>query len=384
MAIGLYITERCLQNCRFCFNWRVDEKQDAVDMKLADIRHILSESRENGHRYLTLTGGEPFLHPDILNIIDVAHDLGFMINILTNGLLINERLIADLRGKFRLRVRVSLDGATRDVHEYFRGNDTFDRTLSAIQLMVQNRIPVGTGFTVYEENLEEIEKVVRLCIDHGCAYVRFSPVVRIQKGKQASANVKLHEMALTRIIAAQLNHQEYIDFQESSASSFSFPIESITTKRCEAGVNFFAINPDKVILPCPLIRPNPKIFRKNFNGKEDFDLVHRQMDALFSTIKRNLKGSCASCAFNDSCCGGCLAEKVSHDLDVMDDQPVCMKRILKRVEGKFKSEDIRLLMNHWMHRLNHSTESERDHSKCCFRQAPYWTILFKSIPGKRR
>ena len=84
MAVGLYVTERCLQNCRFCFNWKVDDKLDAIDMDFSHIRYILDESKQIGHSYLTITGGEPFLHPHITDIIDYAHDLGFMINILTN------------------------------------------------------------------------------------------------------------------------------------------------------------------------------------------------------------------------------------------------------------------------------------------------------------
>lgn len=384
MAVGLYITERCLQNCRFCFNWKVDGKQEAVDMEYTDIRYILEESRLKGHRYLTITGGEPFLHPHIIDVIDYAHDLGFMINILTNGLLIDENLVAEMRGKFRLRIRVSLDGASKEVHEYARGNNTFDRVLMTIRLLIKNRFHVGIGFTVYEENIAEIEAAVRLCIDYGCAYIRFSPVVRIQKGKQAAVNMELHEMALTQIIETQLKYSQYVDLQGPSADNFSLPVESLTTKRCEAGVNFFAINPDKVILPCPLIRPNPTICRKTFTGKDDFYWIRTHMDELFSDIRANLRGLCASCQFKDSCCGGCPAEKISFDLDLTDEQPVCMNRILKTAEKKFKPADFRSLVNNWFHRLSHSFESERDGSAFCFRQAPFWTIMFKPAPGARR
>lgn len=378
MAIGLYITERCLQNCRFCFNWKVDGKQNAIDMAFTDIHYILDQSRQKGHRYLTITGGEPFLHPRIIDIIDYAHDLGFMVNILTNGLLIDENLISKLQGKFRLRIRISLDGAAKEVHEYVRGNDTFERVLTAIGLLIKNRFHVGIGFTVYDENIAEIDAAVRLCIDQGCSYIRFSPVVRIQKGKKAAMNLKLHEMALTRIIETQLKYKEYIDLEGASTENFSLPVESITTKRCEAGVNFFAINPDKIILACPLIRSNPTIYRKNFTGKDDFDGIRTHMDELFTNIRANLQGLCASCKFNDNCCGGCLAEKISFNIDLSDEQPICMNRILKTVEKKFKPADFRLLVNNWHHRLAHSFEIENDDSAFCFRQAPYWTIIFKS------
>ncbi|MCU0285256.1 MAG: radical SAM protein [Acidobacteria bacterium] len=381
MAVGLYITERCLQNCRFCFNWKVNGKQDAIDMDFHDITHILNESKQMGHSYLTITGGEPFLHPNITDIIDYAHDLGFMINILTNGLLINEELIAKLRGKFRLRIRVSLDGASKEVHEYARGKDTFDRVLTAILLLIKNNFPVGIGLTLYDENINEIEDIIRLSIDMGCSYIRFSPVIRIQKGKQAPINLNLHETALIRIIEAQLKYREYIDLQGPTGENFLLPVETITTKRCEAGVNFFAINPDKVILPCPLIRPHPSIFRKTFTGKDDFQQVRFHMDELFGNIRANLKGLCASCGFNERCCGGCPAEKISFDLDLYDEQPVCLNRLLKTAEKKFNAGDFRLLINNWFHRLHHSFECDNDISAFCFRQAPFWTVIFKRTTG---
>ena len=76
--------------------------------------------------------------------------------------------------------RVSLDGASKDVHEYTRGKNTFDRALAAMQLLIKNHFPIGIGFTVYDENVNEIEGIVRLGIDTGCSYIRFSPVVRLE------------------------------------------------------------------------------------------------------------------------------------------------------------------------------------------------------------
>jgi radical SAM protein with 4Fe4S-binding SPASM domain len=384
MSLGLFITTRCDLECRYCFNWESDKKQEETSLEYADICRILAVGREEGHRYLTITGGEPFLHKDIFKIIDYAHDLGYLVNILTNGLYIDEQAALELRGKYRLRIRVSLEGADKDVHEYFRGKNTFDRARNAIQLMVKNNIDVGIGFTVYEENLQEMEKAARLCIELGCAFIRFTPVVRLLKGKQARIDAGLHENTLTKIIEIQVKYRDYIEFPGSNQENFLIPIEAITAKRCEAGCNFFAINPGKILLPCPLIRPDPKIFKKEFTGKEDFAVVNRHMEELFADIAENLSGSCAACEFNGSCAGGCLAEKLSFDLTLYDEQPVCAKRILKKVENKFNQWNgksngnvMQLLKKSWLYGIANSKEKGKDESKYCFRKAPFWSILFK-------
>jgi radical SAM protein with 4Fe4S-binding SPASM domain len=384
MSLGLYITTRCNLNCRYCFNWEINEKRVDKSLEYSDICRILAAGREKGHRYLTLTGGEPFVHEDILKIIDYAYELGYLINILTNGLLIDEPTTKALVGKSRLRIRVSLEGASKEIHEYFRGRNTYDRALNAIQRLVRNNINVGIGFTVYRENLEEIEKVVRLCIELGCAFVRFSPVVRLRKGKQAKINLDLHENTLTGIIEAQVKYKEYIDFPGSESDDFSLPIEALTTRRCEAGCNFFAINPEKIILPCPLVRPDAKIFRKPFTGEDDFELVNQHMEELFDDIAHHLKGRCAACEFSESCRSGCPGEKFSFDLTLFDEQPVCFKRILEKIEEKFnRGKDFQLVKKSWIHRIASTQAQEKDNGKFCFRQAPFWTVLFKRQPGRK-
>jgi len=384
MSLGLFITTRCDLKCRYCFNWESDGKQEETSLEYADICRILAAGREEGHRYLTITGGEPFLHKDIFKIIDYAYELGYLVNILTNGLYIDEQAALELRGKYRLRIRVSLEGANQDVHEYFRGKNTFARARNAIQLMVKNNIDVGIGFTVYEENLLEMENIARLCIELGCTFIRFTPVVRLLKGKQAKINTDLHENTLTKIIEIQVKYRDYIEFPGSNQENFPIPIEAITAKGCEAGCNFFAINPGKILLPCTLIRPDPKIYRKEFTGKEDFAVVNRHMEELFADIAGNLKGSCAACEFNESCVGGCLGEKLSFDLTLYDEQPVCAKRILKKVENKFNQWNnksngsvMQLLKKSWLYGIGSSKEKGKDESRSCFRKAPFWNIFFK-------
>jgi radical SAM protein with 4Fe4S-binding SPASM domain len=379
MSVGLYITTRCDLKCRYCFNWESDEKKGGRDLEYPDICQILAAGREKGHRYLTLTGGEPFVHKDIFKIIDYAYDIGYLVDILTNGLLIDEYTAEKLGGKCRLRIRVSLEGASKKIHEYFRGENTFEPALQAIGRLIENNIIVGIGFTVYEENLDEIEKTVRLGIELGCTFVRFSPVVRILKGKQAKINFNLHENTLTKIIAAQIKYKADILFPGSGDKDFSLPIEAFTTKRCEAGSNFFAISPGKIILPCPLILSSPGITGKKFTGKHDFDVITEQMEDLFDDIAGRLKGRCATCEFSKNCVGGCPAEKLSFDLTLYDEQPVCAKRILKKVEHKFNKSSgknnnnvMQLLKKSWMHGINSSS---------CFRQAPFWMILLK--PGRK-
>lgn len=377
MALGLYITDSCTLSCRYCFNWEKDGDRNAGTLDMQEIAHVLQAGRSAGHRYLTITGGEPFLHPDISGIIQHANDLGYFINILTNGLLIDSGMVGILKGKCRLRIRVSLEGANRETHEYFRGPKTFDRALESIRRLSGNGIIVGVGFTVYQRNINEIDDMVQLCLSMGCEYVRFSPVMRISRGRLSPMDFNLHEQTLTRIVEAHIKHKDSIELGASKQRAGSLPIETLTTKRCEGGVNFFAISPQRMMFPCPLIRSDSMILRTEFKGKEDFAALQRGMDNLFKEIGEKLKGECGECKFRDTCLGGCPAEKLSFERSLYDDQPVCFKRIMEKVESKFDKQAMELIRQSWTFALNSTYEENKDSSKYCFRQSPVWTIRFK-------
>ena len=83
------------------------------------------------------TGGEPFLNPDILKMIDTSLNYGNT-TILTNGTRFTNKMIENLQNitktkKFQLIFRISVDGPTREQHDAFRGKGSFDKTMKGIK-----------------------------------------------------------------------------------------------------------------------------------------------------------------------------------------------------------------------------------------------------------
>jgi radical SAM protein with 4Fe4S-binding SPASM domain len=365
VSLGLYLLDRCDSNCRYCFNW----ERAGSALTPGEAAFILAAARSRGHQQVTITGGEPFLHPDLPGILDQAYGLGFRISILTNGLHVSREMARRLAGKPRLRIRVSLDGAAPASNDALRGAGAFDRAVASIRLLAGEGIQCGIGFTVSEQNLGDIGPVVRLAGELGCHFVRFSPVVRLMKGKQAPAVPDLHERALARIVGAQL-----LAPPTAPAHVFDVPAEALTTRRCEAGVNFIAINADRTLLPCPLLRGDPAVFRKTFAGAADLDEMAAWSDGFFGRLRPRLRGACADCEYSGSCCGGCPAEKLSFDLDVCAEQPVCPLKLLKKVEERHPGAPMRALKQAWFESMHAAAEPAAARGLACFRQAPFWTV----------
>lgn len=103
-------------------------------------REVADRVREGlalGVRELYLTGGEPFLHPELLEIL--ADSLGFApCTVLTNGTLFTSARLAGLRrltdsSRFSLELRVSLDGDRAEIHDAIRGPGSFARTMEGLR-----------------------------------------------------------------------------------------------------------------------------------------------------------------------------------------------------------------------------------------------------------
>jgi AdoMet-dependent heme synthase len=105
-------------------------------MDLAAVERYLAEAERLGVREFYFTGGEPFLNPDIMPILEAALRLG-PASVLTNGTLINARRARELKaladaGEYSLDIRLSLDGLDAAANDAIRGHGTFLRILEAM------------------------------------------------------------------------------------------------------------------------------------------------------------------------------------------------------------------------------------------------------------
>ena len=374
MALDVYLTNACNLHCRYCFNL---DREDAPRIPLDDIRGILKSAYERHNRYVSITGGEPFLYKQIFDVLDYAHDLGYWITILSHGGLMDAARIARLSKYWRVRVRISLDGPTASTHDFLRGAGTFDHTMSKVDMLLDSGLNVGIGVTVSENNLGGVEDILTLCMERGIAFVRCVPVARVRKGTAAHVTAGLHEQLLTRLIGFAIKYKNRVDLPQSPdiGRAPAASLDVLTTRRCMAGKHFFGITPDKKILPCALIAAHPEMPTVYYEGAHSFDELGGRMDALFAGLKDRLGGICASCEFRDVCYGGCIAEKISFDRPLADEQPVCTKLILERVREQFDAADVDRIVRSWVWQLQSSLEACDSHA--CMRQAPYWSMNFK-------
>lgn len=152
----------CNITCANCYIESSPGNDRLVYITAAEVTTFLDEIVEQRlpTREIAFTGGEPFMNPDIIAIVEVPLARGYDTLVLTNAMQPMQRprarkgLLA-LRERYgpRLNLRISLDHHTRELHERERGPNTWDRTLAGIDWLAANGFQIAiAGRTCWHES----------------------------------------------------------------------------------------------------------------------------------------------------------------------------------------------------------------------------------------
>ncbi|MGB3904717.1 MAG: radical SAM protein, partial [Anaerolineae bacterium] len=137
IAGSLELTFRCNLRCVHCYlgdtRAGIPGKQE---LTYAEIRDLLDQIVDEGCLWLLLTGGEPLVRPDFLDIYTYAKQKGLLVTLFTNGTLITPQ-IADYLQQWRpFVVEISLYGRTKETYEKVTGvPGSYERCMRGIQLL---------------------------------------------------------------------------------------------------------------------------------------------------------------------------------------------------------------------------------------------------------
>ena len=153
----------CNITCRNCYIESSPSNDRLVYISLADVLPFFDEAQQVSVKEIGFTGGEPFLNPDCLALIQAALEYGFDVLILTNAMVPMQRRsiregLLDLKKKAgeRLKLRVSLDHYSKALHEEERGTNTFAPALSGLDWLSENGFGISiAGRTCWGESEAE-------------------------------------------------------------------------------------------------------------------------------------------------------------------------------------------------------------------------------------
>ena len=178
IAGSLEVTMRCNLRCQHCYippERRLSRK--APELSLVEIQRILDEVTDAGCLWLLLTGGEPLLRRDFLDIYRYARAKGLILSLFTNGTLVTER-IADYLAEWRpFNIEITLYGATQETYERVTGiPGSYARCRRGIDLLLERKLPLKLKTIVMTLNHHELDQMKSFAASLGVQF-RFDPIM---------------------------------------------------------------------------------------------------------------------------------------------------------------------------------------------------------------
>lgn len=317
------ITERCNLHCAHCFVSSTAVGEDLAMEQFAD--RVLPRLLAARVQRITLTGGEPFVHPDLIAMCKAVRDHGLPVGICTNATQTTDEQIAELTALGNVHINVSFDGFRADTHGKFRGNQSsFDLTVATTRKFASAGLLQGLLST--PNTLTRPQEFADLCafgVEIGAQYVLMNPLSAFGRGVKSQGKLAAPADAMRAIRAVTERFADHLD-----VVNIRFPHDGLPLGGCDAGKLIY-VYADGQVAVCPYLvfaarTPVSRYQDTDFMaGNILTDDVPTALDAydFHSRYAMGTNSTCKGCAMNGSCGKGCPAAVVSRggligDLDV--------------------------------------------------------------------
>lgn len=153
LLVDLCVTNRCNLNCEYCSAESGPFASKKDEMSLEKIDSVFKELDLMNVPRVAVTGGEPFMRKDIIEILKCFDKYSFTKILNTNGNLITDKKAKELSKLNLDRICVTIDGSRAKIHDSSRGNGSFKKAIEGIKNLQKYNLPVSTLFTLGKHNL---------------------------------------------------------------------------------------------------------------------------------------------------------------------------------------------------------------------------------------
>jgi radical SAM protein with 4Fe4S-binding SPASM domain len=378
-VISWNLTYRCNLACEHCYldaggtpQVKSENFADRGELSTEECFNVIDEIAAFAPECLTiLTGGEPLLRRDILEIVRRAADRELWVVVGTNGVRITEKVATRLADAGARGLSLSLDALDPDRHDRFRRvRGAWQNTVEGAGILSRTGLPFIVQTTAGSHNFGELEAIADFAHDRLAAKVwNLYFLVPTGRGQFVSdLSPAQYDDVLASLYRLQRKYQgrmlvnakcapHYIKTVLENASGLQETSEAASADRdhqtpasgaggfsqirtysggaggCPAGTHYMGIRPNGDVTPCPYL----PVFAGSLRSAELADLW--TSSALFTDIRRrtSLGGRCGACEMNAHC-GGCRARAYGMTGDLMAEDPLCT-----HTPGKFAGSPLLVL-----------------------------------------
>jgi radical SAM protein with 4Fe4S-binding SPASM domain len=302
------ITFRCNLHCAHCYMDAGSPNMENCELSHEEGRSLMDVLHQAGTRTLILSGGEPLLREDVLELVRYGTDIGLHMALGTNGTLIDHEMAHELKYAGIRKAAISLDSIYPYDHDIFRGKSgAWKKGVEGIQFCIEAGIPVQIHTTVTPFNYSDIESVLAFGEELGVRDFQLFFLVPTGRGKEIDDIVpSAYEQMIRDVLRYTIGRR--ISVRPTCAPQFVRIAQQIGMpfppgiRGCVAGLSYCRIYPSGEVTPCPYLPMNLGSVRT-----QSFQEIWENAPVLQELRNfRLLEGKCGRCTYAEVC-RGCRA-----------------------------------------------------------------------------
>lgn len=325
------VTSRCNLHCPTCYYNAGRQSSTEAESSTEEAFFIIDRLVEGGVKGLIISGGEPLIRQDIVQILAHARTRCEKVVLVTNGTLISSPELAESISQTVDSVQVSIDGPNHAIHDAIRGRGTFERAIQAVRHLreagVQNLRIVPT---ITRLNVESLPTMLALALELGVE-LDMSVFIPIGRGSCNSEQLAICADDLVRLFYKTIEELRKAGYPTKQLGCFDNRRTLGVRTSCGAGQKLVSVDAKGDVYPCHALHL-PELKLGNLLQTPLAELwAQSSVVGLFRNADVDNKEGCQNCDVRYFCGGGCLAHAYSQRSRLLDREPYCSfyKQILQ-------------------------------------------------------
>ena len=324
LALLAELTYRCPLQCPYCSN-PLELGRYRQELDTDTWRRVFREAAELGVIQLHLSGGEPLVRRDIIDLVREARRLGLYSNMSTGATVVDEAMLDRLREAGLDHLQVSLLDTDPESNDYLAGARSFDRKRDAVLGAKQRGFPVTLNVVLHRQNLDRIDKILALALEWKVDRIELAHTQYTGWAFRNRAALMPTRAQVERADAAVARVRDTVDASRLDILHVVPDYFEDRPKACLQGWGsvFMAVAPDGCVLPCQTAR---EIQGLEFPNVRDSSLHDIWFDApVFQRFRGTdwMPEPCRSCDRREIDFGGCRCQAFLMTGDPSATDPVC-------------------------------------------------------------
>jgi AdoMet-dependent heme synthase len=308
LSVHFDLTYRCNERCVHCYL----DHDDHGELTTVECLKVLEDLARSGTLFLTFSGGEIFLRPDLYEILAAARRLHFDISLKSNALLVTPERAARLREFGVRRVQISVYSDIPGVHDGItKVPGSLERTLAAIPILLEHGLQVKLACPLMQQNLMAYRGVMALAEKLGVPYILDLTITPMMDGSSGPLDHRASVASLLPVLRDPVLHackpqpssvtasaMDAAPPAFGSAVSSGIESQAYEDLPCSAGHNSCYISPYGDVFPCVQLPQAAGNLRR-----EKFDDIwyHAPQLERLRAIRESQLPICSQCEIRSYC-----------------------------------------------------------------------------------